>query len=58
MTYETVAAVSQVASMLVFIAVFVAVVVFAYWPGHEAKFTAEQRSSLDLDADSKSIGGR
>ncbi len=58
MTYETVAAVSQVAAMLVFIAVFIAVVAFAYWPGHESKFTAEQRKSLDLDAESKSIGGR
>lgn len=58
MTYETVAAVTQVFAMLAFIAVFIAVVAFAYWPGNEAKFTVEQRKSLDLDAESKSIGGR
>lgn len=58
MTYETVAAYSQISSMLVFIAVFIAVVAFAYWPGHEQKFDKEQRRALDLGADRKSIGGQ
>ena len=57
-TDATVAAAPPVFALLAFTAVLIAVVAFAYRPGNEAKFPVEQRKSLDLDAESKSIGGR
>ncbi|MDZ4843610.1 MAG: cbb3-type cytochrome c oxidase subunit 3 [Hyphomicrobium aestuarii] len=50
MTYDTVAAFSQVTSLLMFVAMFLAVLAYALWPSNGAKFTKIQRSALDLDA--------
>lgn len=58
MTYETVAAVSQVTTLLMFVAMFLAVLAFALWPGNGAKFEAVQRRSLDLDGKPMGTGGR
>ncbi|MEZ5852270.1 MAG: cbb3-type cytochrome c oxidase subunit 3 [Hyphomicrobiaceae bacterium] len=49
MTYETVATISQVASLLFFIAMFAAVLAYALWPSNGARFEAAQRRALDLD---------
>jgi cytochrome c oxidase cbb3-type subunit IV len=49
MTYDTVATFSQVASLLLFIALFIAIVAYAVWPSNRAKFDAAQRRALDLD---------
>lgn len=49
MTYETVAMVSQVTSLLMFIAMFLGVATYALWPGNGAKFEAVQRAALDID---------
>ncbi len=49
MSYETVATFSQVTSLLLFIAMFAAVLVYALWPANGQKFEAAQRSALDLD---------
>ena len=49
MSYETVAAVSQVATLLMFFAMFVGVVVYALWPSNGARFDKLQRQALDLD---------
>ena len=49
MTYETVATISQVASLLMFIAMFVGVVAYALWPANRARFETVQRQALDLD---------
>jgi cytochrome c oxidase cbb3-type subunit IV len=49
MTYETVATISQVASLLMFIAMFVGIVVYALWPANRARFEKVQRQALDLD---------
>ena len=57
MTYETVAAFSQIFSLLLFIAMFIAAVAYAFWPGNASKFEEIQKESLDLDAKRKSIGG-
>jgi len=48
MTYETVATLSQVVSLLMFVAMFLAVVVYALWPGNKPRFEEAQRRALDL----------
>jgi len=50
MTYEFVAAWSQVISLLMFVAMFVGVVTYALWPANQARFDALQRDALDLDS--------
>ena len=49
MTYETIAMLSQVTSLLMFIALFAAVVAYALWPKNGARFEQAQRRALDLD---------
>jgi cytochrome c oxidase cbb3-type subunit 4 len=50
MSYDTVATWSQVASLLMFIAMFGGVLVYAMWPQNKARFEAAQRRALDLDS--------
>ncbi|MEQ1696503.1 MAG: cbb3-type cytochrome c oxidase subunit 3 [Hyphomicrobiaceae bacterium] len=50
MTYETVATFSQVTSLLMFIAMFAAVLVYALWPSNGPVFEEAQRQALDLQA--------
>ncbi len=50
MSYDTIATWSQVASLLMFIAMFAAVLIYALWPRNGTRFEAAQRSALDLDA--------
>ena len=50
MSYETVASVSQVLSLLLFITMFVGVLFYALWPTNGAKFDEVQAASLDLEA--------
>ena len=49
MSYDTIATISQVTSLLMFIAMFVAVVAYALWPRNGMKFEQAQRRALDLD---------
>ena len=49
MTYDTIATYSQVISLLLFIAMFVAVVAYALWPRNRKRFEEGQRRALDLD---------
>ena len=49
MTYETIATISQTTSLLMFIAMFAAVVVYALWPQNGPRFEEAQRRALDLD---------
>jgi cytochrome c oxidase cbb3-type subunit IV len=49
MTYEAVAKFSQVSSLLMFIAMFAVVLVYALWPANKQKFEAIQTRSLDLE---------
>ena len=58
MTYETIAAVSQVLSLLLFIAMFLAVVVYALWPVNGVRFDAAQKRALGLEADDDPTRGR
>ena len=58
MTYETIAALSQVTSLLLFVAMFVAVLVYALWPKNGGRFDAAQRRALDLDRKPSTDTGR
>jgi cytochrome c oxidase cbb3-type subunit 4 len=55
MTYDTVATVSQVTSLLMFLAMFAAVLAYALWPKNGARFEAAQRRALGL-ADEPAAG--
>lgn len=50
MTYETVAAVSQTATLFLFIAMFAAVLVYVFWPSTGRKLEIAQRQALDLES--------
>ena len=50
MTYETIATISQVTSLLMFVGMFIGVVAYALWPKNGPRFEAAQRTALDLDA--------
>ena len=60
MTYDTVATISQVASLLMFIGMFAGVLAYALWPRNGPRFDEVQRRALDLrrapDSDSGSPG--
>jgi cbb3-type cytochrome oxidase subunit 3 len=49
MTYDVIATLSQVASLLMFIAMFLAVLVYALRPKNGARFERAQQRALDLD---------
>ncbi len=49
MSYETVAGISQVASLLMFIAMFIGVLTYALWPSNGRRFDEAQRKALDLE---------
>lgn len=53
MTYDTVATYSQVASLLLFTAMIIGVIIYAFWPGNRRKFDEAQRKALDLDPENK-----
>jgi len=57
-SYDTVATISQVTSLLMFVAMFAAVVAYAFWPGNRQRFDAHQRAALDLETDQHLNGGR
>lgn len=50
MSYDTIATVSQVASLLMFIAMFGGVLLYALWPANRPRFEDAQRRALDLAA--------
>lgn len=58
LTYETVARFSLVSSLLLFIAFFIAVLVYVYGVASRDRFEADQRAALDLGPDNKTHGGR
>jgi cytochrome c oxidase cbb3-type subunit 4 len=49
MTYDTIATLSQVTALLMFIAMFLAVLAYALWPKNKQRFEEAQRRALDLD---------
>lgn len=57
MSYDTIATISQVTSLLMFIAMFAGVLAYALWPRNGPRFEAAQRRALDL-ADRHNTDGR
>ena len=49
MTYEQVATISQVAALLLFVALFIGVLVYAFWPGNKKRFEEAARLPLEKD---------
>jgi cbb3-type cytochrome oxidase subunit 3 len=49
MSYDTVATISQVASPLMFIGMFIAVLAYALRPSNGVRFERAQRAALELD---------
>jgi len=49
MTYEIIAPITQVISLLLFIGVFLVVVTYALWPKNGPRFERAQQRALDLD---------
>jgi cytochrome c oxidase cbb3-type subunit IV len=48
MSYDTIATISQVTSLLMFVGMFAAVLAYALWPRNGLRFEAAQRRALDL----------
>ena len=51
MDYESVATITQVAALLFFIALFLGVVIYAYWPGNKKRFEKDAEIPLRKDPD-------
>ena len=49
MTYDSVATIGQVVSLLMFVGLFAGVIIYALWPANGPRFEAAQRRALDLD---------
>lgn len=58
MSYDTIATLSQVTSLLMFIAMFAAVLAYALWPRNGPRFEQAQRRALDLDRTQPTDRGR
>lgn len=58
MAYETIATISQVTSLLMFVAMFLAVLAYALWPSNGPRFERSQRHALDLDTTTDSDNTR
>ncbi len=55
MTYESVKSISAMVGLFVFIGLFIAVVVFVFWPGNQKGF--EEASRIPLEKDDENPGG-
>ncbi len=52
MSYEQVASITQIAALLLFIALFIGVLIYAFWPGNKKRFEDAARLPLEKDPDS------
>lgn len=49
MSYETVAAITQVTALILFIVLFAMVLAYTFWPGSGARFERAARLPLESD---------
>ena len=54
MTYEAASVLSQTVVLVLFVAVFVAIVAYVFWPGNKKKF--DEAARLPLEDDDKPEG--
>ncbi len=52
MAYEQVASITQIAALLLFIALFIGVLVYVFWPGNKKRFDEAAKLPLENDPDS------
>jgi cytochrome c oxidase cbb3-type subunit 4 len=52
MTYHEVASITQAAALLLFVALFVGVLIYSFWPGNRKRFEEAARLPLEKDEDS------
>ena len=55
MTYESMQTVAAIVGLFVFIALFIAVLVFVFWPGNQKGF--DEASRIPLEKDDNNSGG-
>ena len=51
MSYEQVASITQVAALLLFVAFFIGVLIYAFWPGNKKRFERDAEIPLRKDPD-------
>jgi len=56
MTYDTVATISQVSSLFLFIFLFLGILVYVFWPSTGKKLEEAQRHALDLESEDQTKG--
>lgn len=54
MTYDQVASITQVAALVLFVALFIGVLVYAFWPGNKKQFEEAAQLPLEKDPDADS----
>ena len=59
MTYESASTFSQVAALIIFIALFIGVILYVFWPGNKKKFDDAAKLPLEVEDDEpEQDGGR
>ena len=57
MSYEIIAPITQVTSLVLFIGVFLVVLGYALWPSNGPRFEKAQQRALDLEQTDRAGGG-
>jgi len=58
MTYQAATVLSQIVALILFIALFAAVVFYVFWPGNKKKFEDAARLPLEDEKNDKPDGDR
>jgi cytochrome c oxidase cbb3-type subunit 4 len=58
MTHESAIELSQIAALILFIALFAAVLLYVFWPGNKKKFDEAAKLPLEDEDDDKPGGDR
>jgi len=58
MTYQAATVLSQTVALILFVALFVAVIVYVFWPGNKKKFEEAAKLPLEDDSDDEPEGDR
>ncbi len=53
MTHQPVTEISQIAALIFFVALFVGVIVYVFWPGNKKKFDEAAKLPLEDEDDDK-----
>ena len=51
MTYDSVASITQIAALILFVALFAGVLIYAFWPGNKKAFEDAANIPLEPDPD-------